>query len=167
MRFTRRPRCGYEVTDRKRAAAARWQRRRREALPLLAPLIAEAQPGIDAVMAERVERWDRTEQRWRDRRAGQWRRARRRIDALDPAVRRAVLDHWNGHRWLPGDPMYLLDALHGLDTGRLLFEGGRIRPAVVEIPASQAFAAFGPAKPVARGLSGLAPARPPGRTPRP
>lgn len=61
MRFTRRPRCEYAVTDRKRAAAVRWQRRQRDSLPLLAPLIAEAQPGIDTVMAERVARWDSTE----------------------------------------------------------------------------------------------------------
>ena len=71
MRFTGRPRCEYAVTDRKRAAVVRWQRRQRDSLPLLAPLIAETQPGIDAVMEERVARWSRLEQDWRDRRARQ------------------------------------------------------------------------------------------------
>lgn len=77
MRFTRRPRCEYAVTDRKRAAAVRLQRRQREKLPLLAPLIAEAQPGIDEVMATRVAHWVEWEQRDRDRRAAKWREARR------------------------------------------------------------------------------------------
>jgi hypothetical protein len=56
MRFTRRPRHEYVVTDRKRAAAARAQRRQREAVPLLAPLIAETQPPIEAVMSARIQR---------------------------------------------------------------------------------------------------------------
>ena len=72
MRFARRPRCEYLVTDRKRAAAARWQRRQRASLPLLAPLIAEGQPSVEQVMAERVMHWASTEQEWRDRRAAQW-----------------------------------------------------------------------------------------------
>jgi len=38
------------VTDRKWAAAVRLQRRQRDKLPLLAPLIAETQPSIDALM---------------------------------------------------------------------------------------------------------------------
>jgi len=50
LRFTRRPRCEYTVTDRKWAAAVRLQRRQRDKLPLLAPLIAETQPSIDALM---------------------------------------------------------------------------------------------------------------------
>ena len=69
VRFTRRLRCPYIVTDRKRAAAARSQRRQRDVLPLLAPLIAEAQPGIDEVMASRAVHWTEWEQRDRDRRA--------------------------------------------------------------------------------------------------
>ena len=58
----------------------------RNAASVLAPLIAETQPGIDAVMQERVARWSRLEQDWRDRRARQWRDARRRLDGHEPAV---------------------------------------------------------------------------------
>lgn len=45
--------------------------------------------------------------------------------------------------------MYLLDLLHGFGRGRLLIEDGRVRPAVVTIPVSEAIAASGPSKPVA------------------
>ena len=113
MRFAPRPRCPYLVTDRKRAAASRLQRRQRDAFPLLAPLIAETQPSIDLVMTERVAAWIKTERDERARRARAWRKARRALDAdHDPTTRRALLDYWNAHRWLPGDPSYLLDMLH-------------------------------------------------------
>lgn len=69
MRFSRRPLCEYTVTGRKRAAAVRLQRRQRDKLPLLAPLVAGTQPGIDAVMATRVANWVTSEQEGRDRRA--------------------------------------------------------------------------------------------------
>ena len=153
MRFTRRPRCPYAVTGRKRAAAVRLQRRQRDKLPLLAPLIAEAQPGIDEVMATRVAQWTEWEQKDRDRRAAKWHGARAALDRHEPATRRALLDYWNGHKWLPGDPWYLLDLLHGFGKGRLLIEDGRIRPAAVVIPVSEA-AAFGPSKPAAAGWFG-------------
>ena len=157
MRFTRRTRAHYTITHRKRAAAVRAQRRQREAQPLLAPLIAERQPGIDALMADRVETWKRTEQDWRDRRARQWHRARRALGAYDAASRRALLAYWNGHGWLPGDSAYLLDLLHGFSTGRLLLQHGEIRAAVAVIPVEMATAAFGPAKPTARGWLGARP----------
>ena len=64
-------------------------------------------------------------------------------------MRRALLDYWNGHRWLPGDPMYLLDLLHGFGGGRLVIEDGRVRPVAVVIPVSEAVAAFGLSKPLA------------------
>ena len=165
MRFTRRPRCEYIVTDRKRAAAARSQRRQRDALPLLAPLIAEAQPGIDEVMATRVVQWIAWEQRDQDRRAADWRKARAALDRHAPATRRTLLDYWNGHRWLPGDPMYLLDLLHGFSKGRLLIEDGQIRPAAVTIPVSEAVAAFGPSKPAAAGWFGKRVPGPPRKPP--
>jgi hypothetical protein len=149
MRFTRRPRCEYTVTNRKRAAAVRLQRRQREALPLLGPLIAETQPQIDVVMATRVAHWVEWEQKDRDRRAAKWRQARAALDRHEPATRRALLDHWNEHRWLPGAPSYLLDLLHGFATGRIVVEDGRARPARVTIPVREAIAAFGPGKPSA------------------
>jgi hypothetical protein len=154
MRFARRPRCDYTVTDRKRAAALRLQRRQRDSLPLLAPLIAETQPSIDEVMNARVSHWIVTTQRDRDRRAASWRRARRAIEEHEPALRRALLTYWNSHRWLPGDPSYLLDMLHGYETGRLVLDDGQIRPARIVIPVSEAAAAFGKPKPVAGGWLG-------------
>ena len=51
MRFACRPRCEYIVTNRKRLAAARWQQRQRDCVPLLGLLIAETQPSIDDVMS--------------------------------------------------------------------------------------------------------------------
>ncbi len=149
MRFSRRTRCEYTVTDRKRATVVRLQQRHREKLPLLASLIAEAQPSIDHVMTTRVANWIVLEQEGRDRRAAQWREGRALLDQHKPATRRALLDYWNGHRWLPGNPTYLLDLLNGFDRGRYVIDDGRLRPAVITIPVSQAVAAFGPAKPVA------------------
>jgi len=149
MRFTHRPRCEYTVTDRKRAAAVRLHRRQRDKLPLLASLIAETQSSIDALMTTRVDNWIVLEQNGRDRRAAQWREGRALLDQHEPATRRALLGYWNGHRWLPGDPMYLLDLLHGFCRGRYVIDDGRLRPAVVTIPVRQAVAAFGPAKPLA------------------
>ena len=137
------------MTDRKRAAAARLQRRQRDKLPLLAPLVAETQPSIDEVMATRVAHWTEWEQRDRDRQAAKWRQARAVLDRHEPATRRALLDYWNGHRWLPGDPVYLLDLLHGFGKGRYLVEHGCVRPAAITIPVSEAVAAFGPSKPLA------------------
>lgn len=149
MRFIRRPRCEYAVTDRKRAAAVRLHRRQRDKLPLLAPLIAETQPSIDRLMATRVASWIVLEQKGRDHRASQWRRGRALLDQHEPATRRALLEYWNGHRWLTGDPVYLLDLLHGFGKGRYLIDDGRLRPAVVTIPVSEAMDAFGPPKPLA------------------
>jgi len=136
------------VTDRKRAAAQRWQQRHRDAVPLLAELVAEQQPSIDQVMHERVRLWISTEQSDRDWRAQQWRRARRALDGHEPAARRALLDYWNQHRWLPGDPTYLLGMLHRFATGRLLIENGLVRPASVTISVAAAADINGRPKPV-------------------
>lgn len=156
MRFTPRPRCPYHVTDRKRAAASRLQRRQRDALPLLAPLIAERQPSIDEVMTQRITAWIAAEQANRQRRASVWRRARRTLDQdHDAHTRRALLDHWNGHRWLPGDPSYLLDMLHRYATGRLVIDNGQVRPARIAISSAEAVAAFGRPKPPASRWFGV------------
>ena len=88
--------------------------------------------------------------------AGKWREARRQLDSFDPVTREALLAYWNGHRWIPGDPSYLLDLLHGCRTGRMLLEDGQIRPALVTIPVSAATAAFGVRKPLSRGWFGPA-----------
>jgi hypothetical protein len=154
MRFQQRPRCPYTVTDRKRAAARRWQQRQRDALPLLGELIAEQQPSIDQIMSERVERWDDSERTDRARRATLWREGRRRIDAHPDEIRRALLAYWNNHRWLPGDPSYLLDMLHGFKNGRLIFADGAIRPARITIAVSEATAMERGRKPISGGWLG-------------
>ena len=48
--LARRGRAADTVADRKRAAARRWQQRQRDAVPLLAELVAEHQPSIDQLM---------------------------------------------------------------------------------------------------------------------
>ena len=142
------------MTDRKRAAAMRLHRRQRDSLPLLAPLIAETQPSIDEVMRARVLTWTSVVQQDRDRRAASWRRGRRSLEGYEPALRCALLTYWNSHRWLPGDPSYLLDMLHGYETGRLTFDDGQIRPCRIVIPVSDATAGFDKPKPVSGGWLG-------------
>lgn len=68
----------FNDSSRKRAACSRSQRRHREAFPLLAPLIAEQQPAIDDVMAQRAVRWLEDQKAYRARRAAGWRAARAR-----------------------------------------------------------------------------------------
>jgi hypothetical protein len=118
MRFKPYARHPYEVRARKRSGVLLSQRRQRDRHPLLAPLIAETQKPIDDVIEDRIARFARQEQEWRNRRAADWRRARARLAALPDNVRPVVLAFWNGHRWYPGDPAYLLDLLHGLEVGR-------------------------------------------------
>jgi len=154
MRFKRRVRSDFVVTDRKRAAARRMQQRQRDSLPLLAELVAETQPSIDDLMATRVTRWVAWEQRDRDRRAGLWWRARRALDQHEPATRRALLAYWNHHRWQPGDPMYLLDMLHGFGKGRLIIVDGKVQPARITISVHEAIDTPETKKPLAGGWLG-------------
>ena len=154
MRFVRTPHVIYTVTDRKRAAALRWQQRQRDALPLFGELIAEQQPSIDQIMSERVERWEDSERIRRERRARQWRAGRRLVAAYPAEARRALLDYWNNHRWLPGDPSYLLDMIHGFKTGRLILAGGSIQQARIVISVAEATAIDGRCKPVSSGWLG-------------
>ena len=91
--------------------------------------IAEAQPSIDQVMGARAAQWETAEAQQRASRAAAWREARRRLARFDDATRAVVLAYWNGHRWLPGDPSYLLDTIHSFERGRLVLEAGTLRPA--------------------------------------
>ena len=119
MRFRRWPRVSvYEDTPRKRAALARAQEARRDKLPLLARLIAEQQPSADAEMARRAAWWPKVQQRDRDRRADDWRRARARLAAHGDNLRPVLVQLWRGCLY-PADPVYLLDLLHSVDTGRI------------------------------------------------
>ena len=119
MRFRRTDPCPWFDTPAKRAALRRRQRLEREAFPLLAALIAERQPTEDEVMAQRAVAAVEWEQKHRDYRAAQWRRARRALAALGHNIRPLALRYWNTHRWLPADPSYLLDMVHSIETGRL------------------------------------------------
>lgn len=119
MRFRRWPRASpYEDTPRKRAALARTQRDQREKLPLLRDLIAEQQPSADADMARRAAWWPRIQQKGRDRRAEDWRRARRQLAGYGDNLRRVIVQLWRDCPY-PADPTYLLDLLHGIDAGRV------------------------------------------------
>lgn len=116
----------FSDTPRKRAALARSQRRQRDAFPLLAPIIAETQPDADTVMRERAADWVDSEAAWRKRRADGWRRARARLFGYGPNLRAALRRAWS-LAGCPADPVYLLDTLHGFETGALDFgEDGRL-----------------------------------------
>lgn len=120
MRFKRLHSHPYEITSRKRAGVELSQRRKREKLPLLAEIIRQQQPDVDAVLDERAEKWIKNNQESRDSRAASWRKARQKIENYDPQTRAAVLNFWNNHRWFPGDPVQLLCILHMLETGRFI-----------------------------------------------
>ncbi len=151
MRFKKQPRHPFEDTRRKRLAALRSQQRQRDALPLLAPLIAAKQPTVDQVMTDRAESWTKWNQEQRDRRAEQWRRGRARLASYEPETRAALLSYWNGHRWLPADPVCLLDMMHMFNTGRLaLDEQGKVKHVPVPIKRDEAIEAIG-RKPIAQG----------------
>jgi len=117
MRFKRWPRYGWSDTPRKRAALRRKQRLEREALPLLADIVAEQQPDEDAVMAERAAKWLQWEADDRRQRAARWRQARARLNTYGNNVRRSLIAAWNDAPY-PADPGYLLDMCHRYDTGR-------------------------------------------------
>lgn len=118
MRFKRLDRYEFTDTPRKRAALHRKQRLEREALPLFADQIASEQASPDDIMAARAERAVRDEVERRQRRAADWRRARRGLNAYSGAERSALLAYWQRCQW-PGDPMYLLSMLHMHANDRL------------------------------------------------
>jgi hypothetical protein len=121
MRFKRLARYEWSDTPRKRTALRRKQRLEREALPLLAALIGEAQPSEDDVMAARAAAWVRWEKDCRDYRAGRWREARRRLATYRDNERRALRDAWREAPY-PADPVYLLDMLHSYSVGRFTLD---------------------------------------------
>ena len=119
MRFRRWPRVSaFNDTPRKRAALARSQKAQQEKFPLLREIIAEQQASADTIMAERAERWDSSQQDDRDRRAQLWRRARAQIAGYGDIFRRQVIALWNNAPY-PADPVYLLDFLRSIETGRI------------------------------------------------
>lgn len=52
-----------------------------------------------------------------------------------------MLDYWNAHKWLPGDPSYLLDMLHSYARDRLVIDKGQVRAARSIISPAEAVAA--------------------------
>lgn len=94
MRFTRYFNGDYKATDRKRAAAARRQRRELEAVPLFAQEVAETQPSIDAVMAARSADFSANLKADRARHAEKWRRGRAELRALSAEARAVLLAYW-------------------------------------------------------------------------
>ena len=117
MRFIKSTRHPFTDTSRKRAALARKQKAEREALPLFADQIAASQRSTDDVMQARAEAWAISQHQTRMRRAANWRKARREIDAMPPRMRTKLRAAWNGAPY-PADPVYLLDFLHELRVGR-------------------------------------------------
>lgn len=128
MRFAKTARWpGFTDTSRKRAALRRRQRLEREKLPLFADMVAAEQPSEDEVMAARAERWEIMEEEQRAAKAAKWREARARLNSLGGNLRAVVLDYWNQHRWLPGEPGYLLDLVHQVREGRMVVhDDGRL-----------------------------------------
>ncbi|MGB3247386.1 MAG: hypothetical protein WBB25_22865 [Sulfitobacter sp.] len=121
MRFKRWLRHPFMDTSRKRAALRRKQQREREALPLFADQIAEAQPSEDEVMEARAVQWSAQEVRDRNRRARSWIEARARIDALSLNEKAVLRRAWNCAPY-PADPVYLLDFLHSFSIGRFALD---------------------------------------------
>lgn len=111
----------FTDTSRKRAALRRKQRLEREALPLLADQVAEAQPSEDDVIQSRADQWAVHEDRGRSRRARKWLEARARLDAMSANEGAVLRRAWDCAPY-PADPVYLLDFLHSYCTGRVTLD---------------------------------------------
>tara|TARA_R110000868_G_scaffold363120_2_gene625380 strand:- start:6848 stop:7471 length:624 start_codon:yes stop_codon:yes gene_type:complete len=119
MRFHKWPKpTAYEETSRKRAAFANKQGRERDALPLFADMIANAQHSVDDEMARRAVWWPQQQQQRRDERAAVWRRARARLFEFDAPIRRTIRRAWRDCPY-PADPHSFADFLHHNRVRRL------------------------------------------------
>lgn len=100
MEFKKKPRHPRqdEPTPRQLAAYERTKKRKQDALPLLAPLIAEAQLPVDQEFERRRELIARTDQRMRDFEARHWRNVRKRLYDLPARLRAMVLARYHGGR---------------------------------------------------------------------
>ena len=85
----------YAVTPRKVSAYNRRLVREREALPLLADMVAADQLPADAEMDRRTAQWDRATMERRAWLAARWRTVRARYFALPPHIRRAIDLSWS------------------------------------------------------------------------
>lgn len=112
MRFKKRERHPVrELTPRMASAYARSCKRKQEKLPLFAEIIAEAQPSWETESARRRSANERWDQKARDDRAAKWRAVRKRLFALPPHARKAVLDRYNASRWYPREPGFLTSTI--------------------------------------------------------
>ena len=80
------------------------------------------QKPVDVIMNERRDRWAVLEKRDRDRRACDWRRARRQLDGYPTPIRSRLLRRWNADRGFPGRPDYRLMMLNMFEHDRLDFD---------------------------------------------
>lgn len=129
MRFKRWPRQPFNDTNRKRSHVLRKYADEQAACPLFADQIAELQPSVDDVMAARRSRWDAQGERERAVRAAKWRDGRMKMRALPAEDQAKLMDYWNSHRWLPGDPSYFLDMIHMWQNDQLNLDAPNLRRA--------------------------------------
>ena len=107
LRAERRP-----ITGRRLAAAKRALQRQADEVALFPELQPTQTP------EERCRQFDdaslATVQRWRDQRAADWRRARRTLRALTAEQQARVDRRWAQNRFMPGDPVYLLESIRAV-----------------------------------------------------
>ena len=107
LRAERRP-----ITGRRLAAAKRALQRQSDAVALFPELQPTETP------EERCRKFDdaglATVKRWRDTRAANWRRARQTLRALPAHVQAQVHQRWTQNRFMPGDPVYLLESIRAV-----------------------------------------------------
>jgi len=112
LRTDRRP-----ITGRRLAAASRALRKQAEQVALFPELQPTETP------EERCNRFDAeavaTLKRWRATRAADWRRARHKLRNLPPEIQAKVHQRWTQNRFMPGDPVYLLESIRAVlkETG--------------------------------------------------
>lgn len=120
MRFNRYPRAdNTDVTPRRLAAARRAVQREKDRFALFPELVTHttAEERIAAVNHHRTE-WD---QEHRQRRAANWRRARRQLGELPIIRQTGIRRYWQQFNG-PGDPVYLLDMITQANRGRCYWQ---------------------------------------------
>lgn len=120
----------FEESPRKLANIDRKHKRERDALPLLAPLIAEHQPTATQELQSYGRRWHQTQQNRRHELAQVWRRAKAAFYALPPAARTATRHAWNTSPY-PKTAYSFADFIHAIITGKSTPEA---QPWVINAP---------------------------------
>jgi ribosome modulation factor len=99
------------VTPRRLAAARRALQNQQDKFPLLAVLIAEAQPTPEQRILNSDQKFICTFLEDRKRTAKGWREARKQLRALIEQDRNQLLTHWNRSHY-PKTPVYLKTLIH-------------------------------------------------------